>query len=75
MAFVRSKINPTEAAKLVAEQILPGDVQNEAALNVLHQWALQDPNAVLAWAQLFPEEGLRTRPLAEVEAMLPKRTE
>ena len=66
VAFTRSKENPAEAARLVVEWISPGQVQNEAAISVLHQWALRDPNAAQAWAQLFPDEGLRDRALAEV---------
>src|SRR5205085_6627404 len=59
VAFTRSKENPIEAAKLVVEWISPGQVQNEAAISVLHQWALRDQNAALAWAQTFPDDGLR----------------
>jgi hypothetical protein len=66
VAFARSKENPIEAANLVTEWISPGEVQNEAAISVLHQWALRDPNAALAWAQSFPEETLRDRALKEV---------
>lgn len=65
VAFTRSKENSVDAAKLVVEWISPGEVQNEAAISVLHQWALLDPDAALAWAQLFPE-GLRDRALTEV---------
>ena len=70
VAFTRSKENPIEAAKLVAEWISPGEVQNEAAISVLHQWALRDPKAALAWARLFPEEGLRDRALNEMANIL-----
>ena len=66
VAFTRSKENPLDAAKLVAEWISPGDVQNEAAISVLHQWALRDPKAALAWAQLFRVESLRDRALTEM---------
>jgi len=75
VAFARSKENPIEAANLVAEWISPGEVQNEAAISVLHQWALRDPSAALAWAQLFPEEALRDRALAEVENTFPELPE
>jgi hypothetical protein len=75
VAFTRSKENPIEAAKLVAEWISPGEVQNEAAISVLHQWALRDPNAALAWAQLFSEEGLRNRALTEAGNISSWRTE
>lgn len=66
VALARSKENPLDAAKLVAEWISPGEVQNEAAISVLHQWALRDPKAALAWAQLFPEESLRDRASTEM---------
>ena len=66
VAFTRSKENPLDAAMLVVEWISPGDVQNEAAISVLHQWALRDPKAALAWAQLFREESLRDRALTEM---------
>jgi hypothetical protein len=72
VAFTRSKENPADAAQLVAEWISPGDVQNEAAISVLHQWALREPDAALAWARLFSEENLRGRALKEVEVMVPK---
>jgi len=71
VAFTRSKENPIEAAKLVAEWISPGEVQNEAAISVLHQWASRDPNAALAWAQMFLDDGLRARAVAEVENTFP----
>ena len=66
VALTRSKEDPADAAKLVAEWISPGAVQNEAAMSVLHQWGLRDPTAALAWAQLFPEESFRDRALNEV---------
>ena len=71
MAFTRSKENPVDAATLVVEWISPGEVQNEAAISVLHQWVLREPDAALAWAQLFPDENLRDRALKEVEVMIP----
>lgn len=74
VALVRSKMNATEAANLVAEQISPGDIQNEAAISVLHQWALQDPHTALAWAQLFPES-LRDRALNELANIFAARQE
>jgi hypothetical protein len=67
IAFVRSQEDPAEAAKCVAEQISPGEIQNEAAISVLYQWCLRDTNAAATWAQLFPEGALRDRALKEVE--------
>jgi hypothetical protein len=75
VAFARSKENPAEAANLVAEWIAPGEVQDEAAMSVLHQWALRDSNAALAWVQLFPKETLRDRAVNEVAMMLRNKLE
>jgi hypothetical protein len=67
IAFVESKSNPAEAARLVAEEISPGSAQEEAAVTVVYQWALQDRNAARAWAQSFPPGSLRDRAIREVE--------
>ena len=75
VALARSKENPLDAAKLVAEWISPGEVQNEAAISVLHQWALRDPKAALAWAQLFREESLRDRASTEMWNIFSPRKE
>jgi hypothetical protein len=39
----------------------PGERQTEAAISVLHQWALRDLNAATAWTFTFPEGALRQR--------------
>jgi hypothetical protein len=70
VAFARSKKSPVEAAKLVVEWIAPGNVQNEAAMSVIHQWALRDPNGALEWAQMFPEITLRVRAMEEVKLVI-----
>jgi hypothetical protein len=64
-SFVLSKSDPTAAAQLVSG-LEPGTVQDEAAMAVLHQWALQDSSAALRWAEAFPESTLRDRALAEI---------
>src|SRR5688572_2568500 len=66
VAFVLAKENPAAAAKIVAEEILPGGFQEEAAMSVLHQWALRDASAAGAWAQSFPDGALRDRAMREV---------
>lgn len=66
VAFVISKEDAYEAALLVAEEMMPGEIQNEAAISVLHQWALNDPREALAWAESFPQGRLRNRALREV---------
>ena len=64
-SFVFSKSDPAAAAHLVSG-LEPGTVQDEAAMAVLHQWALQDSAAALKWAQAFSEPILRERALAEI---------
>ena len=64
-SFVLSKSDPVRAAHLVSE-LEPGILQDEAAMAVLHQWALQDSAAALKWAQAFSEPILRERALAEI---------
>jgi hypothetical protein len=50
----------------LASGLEPGTVQGEAAMAVLHQWALQDSPAALRWAEAFPQPTLRERALAEI---------
>ena len=64
-SFVLSKSDPVRAGSLVSG-LEPGVLQDEAAMAVLHQWALQDPSAALEWAEGFPEPALRERALAEI---------
>ena len=64
-SFVLSKSDPAAAARLVSG-LEPGSVQVEAAMAVLHQWALQDSSAALRWAEAFSEPTLRERALAEI---------
>ena len=74
VAFADAKTNPVTAARLVAQDIAPGTIQDEAAISVLHQWALQDPAAALLWAESFPPGSLRDRAIREVHALLPDAT-
>lgn len=69
ISFVRAQIDPAEAAKLVVEQITPGPTQAEAAMTVLHQWALKDFKAASAWVDQFPEDLLRIRAIKELQGI------
>jgi hypothetical protein len=69
IALVRAYADPVEAARFVAAEISPGEIQNEAGMSVLHQWALRDTNSAAAWARLFPEGALRDRAISEVETI------
>jgi hypothetical protein len=66
VAIVQARSNPSAAANLVSGQITPGTIQTEAAMNVLYQWAPQDVNAAMSWAQSFPPGTLRDRAIQEV---------
>lgn len=68
VALARAAREPAEAARLIVEQIPPGDIQHEAVIGVLQAWVRQDPSSALAWAQLFPAGELRERALHEVSA-------
>jgi hypothetical protein len=51
---------------LVVEKIPAGKAQTEAAIAVLHQWALSDLPAAGQWAARFPEGDLRSRAYSEL---------
>jgi hypothetical protein len=67
---VESKTDPKDAANLVAEQIPPGRIQDEAAISVIYQWALKDPEAAMNWAQSFPVGTLHDRAVNEVQNVM-----
>ncbi len=69
IAFAESRTAPEAAARLVVEEIPPGLRQEEAAISVLHQWALQDFVSAKAWADRFPSDPLRKRALAELSGI------
>jgi hypothetical protein len=66
IALVWSQTDPANAASLVVERIAAGPEQEEAAISVLHQWALRDMSGAMAWVRLFPEGNLRDRALGEL---------
>lgn len=65
VSFVLSKSEPEKAAELVCG-LIPGSLQDEAVMTVLHQWALKDAAAALRWANEFPDPVLRERAIAEI---------
>jgi hypothetical protein len=69
IAFIWSQTEPANAAQFVVQQIPPGSAQDEAAMMVLHQWALVDSSEASAWVQQFPESPLRNRALNELEGI------
>ncbi len=65
MAF--STVDPLKAAEWVADDIPAGEIQFEAAMSVLHQWALLDSVAAANWAETFLESHLKDRAIEEVK--------
>jgi hypothetical protein len=61
VVLVQSQINPESAAVLVAENIPPGPIQDEAALTVVVQWAKNDRDGAKAWVESFSSGPLRQR--------------
>jgi len=53
--------DPSTAGGIVSGEIAAGAVQDEAAMSVLHQWAIRDPAAAREWVARFPQGPLRTR--------------
>lgn len=75
IAFHLAEDSPREAATLVAKEIPEGGTQSEAVMGVLHQWSLRDPAAAAEWVELFPEGGLRTRAVSEIDGIAQYRSE
>jgi hypothetical protein len=65
-AFVRSQTDPRVAATMVAEQIPPGVLQEEAAISIVHQWAWSDWDSAAAWVDHFPSGPLQKRAEGEL---------
>jgi hypothetical protein len=62
VAYVWASSDPANAARLVIEKMSPGSAQTEAAISVLHQWALQNFDDAAAWVDLFPKAKFASGP-------------
>ncbi|MEO5914401.1 MAG: hypothetical protein ABIS50_09225 [Luteolibacter sp.] len=63
---VLSQSDPLTAGAIVSGEIAAGSVQDEAAMSVLHQWAIRDPAAAREWVARFPDGPLRIRAEGEL---------
>jgi hypothetical protein len=54
IALAQSQTDPVQAARMVAGQISPGQIQEQAAISVLQKWAELDLAGATAWAEEFP---------------------
>ncbi len=73
LAFLQARDSPREAATLAANEIPAGEIQTEAVLAVLHQWIKSDPAATEDWVARFPESGLKTRAVNELQGVARSR--
>jgi len=73
VAFAGAQSDPATAAQMVVTEMASGPQQEEAAISVLHQWALNDLEAAAAWANSFPAGSLQKRALAEIEGIRKSR--
>lgn len=71
VVFELAKRAPSAAARMVAEEMGNGEPQVEAAISVLCQWVLLDPQAAASWVENFPDGDLKERARQE----LPQRGE
>jgi hypothetical protein len=69
VGYVWSASEPAAAAEFVVREIPPGSVQTEAAISILHQWALRSFDDAAAWVELFPERPLKDRALNELSGI------
>ena len=58
--------DPLTAGAIVSGEIAAGSVQDEAAMSVLHQWAIRDRAAAREWVARFPDGPLRIRAEGEL---------
>lgn len=70
LVLARAATAPDEAAAIVSESLPAGEVQQEAAIAVLHQWLMKDPEAARQWVEAFPEGELKERAMGEIRGMM-----
>jgi len=64
--LVLSKTAPRDAAELLLDEIPLGPMQTEAAISIVHQWAICDYHGAAAWVAQFPTGDLRERAAQEL---------
>jgi hypothetical protein len=69
IATEQSKSEPREAVDLLVKNVTPGETQTEAAISILHQWALRDWDSARQWMEKFPEGPLRERAQNEITGL------
>jgi hypothetical protein len=73
IANAQARTDPSSASTIVSRNISPGPIQEEAALNVLRQWAWNDRSAAADWVNQFPEGEMRDRAARELAEAIARR--
>ncbi|HEX9045465.1 MAG TPA: hypothetical protein VF988_00445 [Verrucomicrobiae bacterium] len=66
VGYVWSATQPAAAAGFVVQEIPPGPAQTEAAISILHQWAMRNFADASAWVELFPDGAIHERAVNEL---------
>jgi hypothetical protein len=69
IGYALASEDPRAAADFVVRHGPPGETQSEAAIAVLHLWALRNRGAAREWVNAFPPGALRERAMNELAAM------
>lgn len=59
IALANVETAPSESARIVAERVSPGSIQDQAVMAVLTRWASQDLPGAVSWVSQFPPGDLR----------------
>jgi hypothetical protein len=66
IANAQARTDAIKASTIVSENIAPGPIQAEAAVNVVKQWAWVDQGAASEWVNEFPPGSVHDRALMEL---------
>lgn len=66
VGLVWSESQPSAAADFIVCEIPSGPAQTEAAICILHQWALRSFDDAAAWVTTFPDREVRERAINEL---------
>jgi len=66
LAMEALRIDPGQAAAIAMGDMTSGEIQTEAVVSIVHQWALKDHAAAHTWVAGFPEGELRERAEREI---------
>jgi hypothetical protein len=69
LILVRASSEPVEAARLVAEEISPGLLQETTAVAVVQEWALRDLKGARDWVELFPDGPAREKATERIQTI------